>query len=95
MSPDHVRAVAVRAAHAEALPALRAELAQAEARLARLTATPPRNKWAGREAASAQERVEHLSWIIARPQAWAEARAQHLVNDGIDHGSSPWGKEQE
>ena len=94
-NPDHVRAVAVRAAHADALPALRAELAQAEARLARLTATPPRNKWAHREAASAEDRVEHLRWIISRPQAWAEARAPHLVSDGIDHESSPWGKDQE
>lgn len=92
---DHVRAMAVRAAHTAALPALQAELAVAEKRVAVMTATPPRNKWALREAARAEERVEHLRWIISRPQAWAEARAQHLVNDGIDHGSSPWGKEQE
>lgn len=92
---DHVRAVAVRAAHAEALPALKAELVEAEERVSRLTATPPRNKWARGEAARAEERVEHLRWIISRPQAWAESRAPHLVSDGIDHGSSPWGKEQE
>lgn len=94
-NPDHVRAVAVRAAHAEALPALRGELEEAEARVASLSATPQKGKWARRELYSAEDRVVHLRWIISRPDAWAEARARHLVGDGIDHGSSPWGKEQE
>lgn len=94
-NPDHVRAVAVRAAHAAALPGLKAELAEAELRVSRLTATPARNKWGRAEAARAEERIEHLRWLISRPQAWAEARARHLLDDGIDHGSSPWGKEQE
>lgn len=94
-NPDHFRAMAVRAAHAEALPALKAELAEAAERVSRLTANPPRNKWARGEAARAEERVEHLQWIISRPQAWAECRAPHLISDGIDHGPSPWGKEQE